>query len=207
MKAEILLVGGTVDVPGVFNAPYSTVVYLEDEEHKILIDPGSFVVHKVLEDRLREKGIRVEDVSDILLTHFHLDHAFNTIFFPNATIHLHHAYSEKNYERFGEIVGKLYTMVLKSWTKIAPFDDGDVIFGKINVLYSPWHAREHVSFFIETDNVGKIFLPGDICFTRLNYYEMVKGYRSDDVAKFVLENAEKADLLVFTHDEPLVPFS
>ncbi len=207
MRAELLLIGGTLDIPGVASAPYSTVLFLQDSKRKILVDPGSFVTHQFLEEKLKERGLDVEDITDILLTHFHLDHAFNTVFFPRATIYLHEAYKDKDYSKFGMIVGKLYTMVLQSWKEVVTLKGGEKLFGVVEVFHTPWHAKEHVSFIIETENMGKIFFPGDICFTRLNYYEMYKGYRSDGVARFVLEHARKADLIVFTHDRPLTPFS
>ena len=207
MKAEILITGGSVDIPGIVNAPYSTVLYLENTKHKILIDPGSFVVHSALEEKLVERGLKTSDITDILLTHFHLDHAYNTMFFENSTIYLHKAYKTKKFEKFGMIVGKLYITVLKSWKKVKELKGGEKLFESIEVIHTPWHAKEHVSFMIETENMGRLFLPGDICFTRLDYYEMYKGYRNDKVAKFVLEKSKEADLIIFTHDRPLKPFS
>ncbi len=207
MKAEIFIIGGTIDIPGIVNAPYSTALYLEDDNHRILIDPGSFVVHSSLEEKLVEKGLKTSDITDILLTHFHLDHAYNTIFFENAVIYLHEAYKTKKYEKFGMIVGRLYTMVLKSWKEVKELKGGEKLFGSVEVIHTPWHAKEHLSFIIETENMGKLFLPGDICFTRLDYYEMYKGYRNDEVSKFILERSKEVDLIIFTHDRPLKPFS
>ena len=84
-------------------------------------------------------------------------------------------------------------------------EGGESLFGKMKVYHTPWHAREHVSLLVETENYGLVFLPGDICFTRLDYFEMYKGYRHGKAAEFVLEMAQKADLIVFTHDDPIEP--
>ena len=73
MRAELLLIGGTLDIPGVASAPYSTVLFLQDSKRKILVDPGSFVTHQFLEEKLKERGeiiwkgkrIRIEDVGYI----------------------------------------------------------------------------------------------------------------------------------------------
>ncbi len=207
MKADIWIVGGILNIHREVNGTYSTVLYLEKDERKILIDPGSYVSHIMLEEKLLENGIKPEDITDVILTHFHLDHAFNTVFFKNATVHLHAAYKRKNYEKFGIVVGKLYKMVLESWKKINELNGGEILFDSIKILHSPWHAKEHVSLVVETNNMGRLFLPGDICMTRLDYYEIYKGYRSDEVSKFVLENSKNCDLIVFTHDKPIKPFS
>ncbi len=206
MKAEVLIVGGTLSTRDV-NVPYSTVVLLRGEGRNVLVDPGSFATHQALERRLSELGLKPEDITDVLLTHFHLDHAYASKYFENATVHLHRAYREKDYSKFGPIVGKEYISVMKNWKEVNELKGGEILFGVVKVFHTPWHAREHLSFLIRTDNLGTLFLPGDICFTRLDYYEMYKGYRKGEAVDFVLEMAQKADLLVFTHDEPLKPLS
>ncbi len=204
MRLEIFVVGGNLNVPGVVVAPYSTIVYMEHEDKKILVDPGSFVTHQALEKKLMEKGLTRLDITDVLLTHFHLDHAYSTRYFENATIYVHENYEKKDYEKFGDIVGKEYMDTLKSWKSVKKLRGGEKLFEKIEVLHTPWHAREHVSFIVETENLGKVFLPGDICFTKLDYYEMVKGYREGASSEFCVDKAQEVDLIVFTHDEPLV---
>ena len=203
MKVEILVVGGNLNVPGVAVAPYSTITLLQDGNRNILIDPGSFVTHQALERKLMERNLRRMDITDILLTHFHLDHAYATKYFENATIYLHENYEKKNYEKFGDIVGKEYVDIMKSWKKVEKLRSGEKLFGSVEVFHTPWHAREHVSYIVESENLGTVFFPGDICFTRLDYYEMMKGYRKGESAKFCLDMAERSNLVVFTHDEPL----
>ena len=205
MRMEIFVEGGTVQIPGSVNAPFSTIVFLEGDGRRILIDPGSIVVAGVLEERLKSKGLSPDDITDIVLTHFHLDHAYNSVYFKNATVHVHKNYALKNYAGFGPITGEEYLRIMNSWKRVSTLEDGDKIFDSIEVHHTPWHAREHVSLVVETENMGRVFLPGDICFTRLNYYERVKGYRNDEVARFVKEMSSKVDLIVFTHDSPLKP--
>ncbi len=205
MRIEVLIEGGTLQVPNRVNAPFSTVVLLWNDERKVLIDPGSLVVAEVLEEKLEDKGISPEDITDIILTHFHLDHAYNSVYFTEATVHIHKNYALKDYSKFGPIIGREYLRIMNSWKRVSTLENEDVIFGRIKVYHTPWHAREHVSLVIDTDNMGKVFLPGDICFTRLNYFEIIKGYRDDKVAEFVKKISSQADLIVFTHDSPIEP--
>ncbi len=203
MNFEVLLSGSTTFIPGSIDAPSSTVSVLKNESKIILIDPGSLPAIPFLENILNEKGIKPEDITDILLTHFHIDHAFNSIFFKNATIHLHESYSTRNYEKFGPIVGQLYTKVLNSWKKVEVYDT-NLLWGVIQIIETPFHSRDHVSFFINTENYGKVFLCGDICTRQINYYEMKKGMRSDKASEIVKHYAEQSDLIVFPHDKPLL---
>ncbi len=202
MRFDILLPGSTIYIPGLVDAPSSTVSMLRDENRTVLIDPGNITSVSFLEQAMHEKGIKPDDVNDILLTHFHIDHAFNTTFFKNATVHLHESYSTRNYEKFGPIVGQLYVDVLHSWKKVKVFNQG-LLWDVVEIIESPFHSRDHVSFFINTENEGNVFLTGDICSRQINYYEMKKGMRKDRATEIVLNYAGKADLIVFSHDKPL----
>ncbi len=203
MRLEILVVGGNLNVPGIAVAPYSTITFLQQDDRNILIDPGSFVTHQALERKLSERNLRRSDITDILLTHFHLDHAYATRYFENATVYLHENYEKKDYEKFGDIVGKEYLDTMRSWKRVEKLKGGEKLFGSVEVFHTPWHAREHVSYLVESENLGLVFVPGDICFTRLDYYEMMKGYREGESAKFCVDMVKRSNLVIFTHDEPL----
>ena len=76
--------------------PISLIVYLIDTgERKILIDsgcetmPGYELSHfSSPADTLRKAGIDPGEISDVILTHAHHDHAEATRRFPNATVHI-----------------------------------------------------------------------------------------------------------------------
>ncbi|RKX39623.1 MAG: MBL fold metallo-hydrolase [Thermotogae bacterium] len=203
MTLEILVVGGSLNVPGRANAPFSTTLLLKDDERIILVDPGSFVTTAILEEELTKRRISPDDVTDIILTHVHMDHIYNSIFFKNATIHLHESYKTKDYEKFGPLIGKLYKSVIESWRKLNFIDDGETLFNYIHAYHTPWHAREHLSFVIESSNMGKVFFPGDICYTRLDYYDIIKGNREGKSAEFIKERVKECNVIIFTHDLPL----
>lgn len=203
MKLNILLEGGIINVSSKIKATFSTITLLEDGNRKILLEPGDYSTHAFLEEKLKELGILVEQITDIVLTHFHLDHAYNSIFFPNATVHLHENYLKKNYESFGPIVGKQYKMILDSFKEVKTFRDGDILFDFIQVFHSPWHSKEHSSFVVKTENFGKVFFPGDIVMTRVGFYDIIRMLRNDECARFVREMVSNCDYLVFTHDSSI----
>ncbi|ACM23858.1 MBL fold metallo-hydrolase [Thermotoga neapolitana] len=205
MKMEILLTGGSVFVPERLNAHFSTVVYLEHESRKILIDPGNLPSIDELEKRFSEIGVSPEEITDVFFTHLHLDHIFNSIFFENATFYVHESYATKNYRSFGPLLGRLYSQVISSWKRIVPLKGSEVLMdGKMKVFHTPWHAREHLSFLLYTENMGRVLVTGDVIPNRLSYYDIIKGYEEGHAKRF-LSDVGDVDLLVFPHDAPLKP--
>lgn len=203
LKFEILVIGGVLRAMPYVMAPYSTVSMLYDENKKILIDPGSFVTWQALEKKLSEMKLSAGEITDVILTHVHMDHIFSSIFFKQATVHVHEKYAARDYSSFGNLSGPLYSMILSSWKNVQRLKGGERLFDCIDVFYTPYHSSDHISLVIETQNMGRIFMPGDICYTKVEYFEAVKGYKNDEAAKFVRETSKNCDWVVFTHDEPL----
>ncbi|AKI97867.1 MBL fold metallo-hydrolase [Kosmotoga pacifica] len=203
MEFELLFSGSVIYVSGVIDAPTSSAVLLKDSERVVVIDPGGFPSLKALESSLSKVGVAPEEVTDVLLTHFHLDHAFNSIFFKNATIRLHKNYATRNYRAFGPVIGQMYSMVLDSWKRIEPFESG-MLWDTVEIIETPFHSREHVSFLARTRNAGNVLIFGDLCDRQFRFYEMRKGMRTDEAAKIALELYDRADTIVFSHDLPII---
>ncbi|AMW32296.1 Metallo-beta-lactamase superfamily protein [Fervidobacterium changbaicum] len=202
MIAEIINYGGSIRVPKSVEVAYSTPVLLKYNERIILIDPGDYVSFGFLEEYFESHNISLEDVTDILLTHLHLDHAYATKLFTNATIYIHAAYKSKPYNKFGLIKSKLYLEIINSWKNVVEIDAGVKLFdGKIHVFHTPWHAKEHCSFTIDTENLGRILYTGDIVMNRVEFYDIIRWLRNDDCARFINTIGRKCDYIVFTHDE------
>jgi len=199
---DILCPGNSVYVPGVIDSPSSTTMLLADKTRNVLVDPGGFSSMKRLETALREKDFGVNDITDILLTHLHMDHAFNTLFFPNATVHLGREYLTKDYSQFGPIIGRMYSVVVDNWKSTHVFEE-KLLWDCVEIHDTPFHSREHKSFVVHTENVGKVLVCGDLCERRYHFHEMRKGMRSDQAAEIILGLSEQVDVLVFSHDLPI----
>ncbi len=203
MHFELLNIGGSIRVPKSVEVAYSTACLIKHEDRLILIDPGDYVSFHTLEEALENRNIKLDDITDILLTHLHLDHAYATKIFPNATIYIHPAYKNKPYDKFGLIKSKLYREIMNSWKKVVEIDAGDILFDKIRVFHTPWHSKEHSSFLIDTENMGKVFYTGDIVMNRVEFYDIIRLLRNDDCSRFVNKIRKECDYIVFTHDEPV----
>ena len=64
----------------------STVSLVLDGEAVIVVDPGMVADQSLLIGPLREHGLDVEQVTHVVLTHHHPDHAINVGLFPNAEV-------------------------------------------------------------------------------------------------------------------------
>lgn len=201
MRIDIINIGGSIRIPTSVEIAYSTTCLLKHDDRTILIDPGDYASFHTLEAGFEKRGIALEEVTDILLTHLHLDHAYATKIFPNATIYIHPAYKNKPYGKFGIIKSKLYMEILQSWKRVIEINAGDVLFNKIRVFYTPWHSKEHCSFLLNTENMGKVLYTGDIVMNKVEFYDIIRWLRKDDCSRFVNKIGCECDYIFFTHDE------
>jgi glyoxylase-like metal-dependent hydrolase (beta-lactamase superfamily II) len=65
---------------------WSTIALLRSPGKAILIDVGAFGIRKPLEKQLKAHGLTAADITDVVLTHAHYDHAVNFVLFDKATV-------------------------------------------------------------------------------------------------------------------------
>ena len=83
-KVEVLIEGYATITDKGWKASGSTCLITTESGLKIITDPGAN--RDILLQKLREKGLRVEDIDFVFLTHHHLDHAMLAGIFPNAKV-------------------------------------------------------------------------------------------------------------------------
>jgi glyoxylase-like metal-dependent hydrolase (beta-lactamase superfamily II) len=137
-----------------------------------LIDPGPTTSLSTLERRLREQGIRLEDVTHILLTHIHLDHAGVT----GTLVRRHPSLRVLVHERgaphlvdpakllqsagrlYGDQMERLWGEVLAvPAANLVVLAGGEVVEAggrRFDVAYTPGHASHHVSYFDASSGVA-----------------------------------------------------
>lgn len=69
------------------NRVASTVSYVEEGRFRAVIDPGMVPSSGSILAPLRRRGIRPEQVTDVVISHHHPDHTLNCALFPNARVH------------------------------------------------------------------------------------------------------------------------
>ncbi|GAC1474722.1 MAG: MBL fold metallo-hydrolase [Ktedonobacteraceae bacterium] len=159
------------------------------QDQLALVDPGPGSTVEALLHSIREAGFEPKDVTHILLTHIHLDHAGATgsilHAMPKATVTVHakgvahlidpsklvasatRIYGERMHELWGEIEavpeGRIQTM-----------EGGEVLNvagRRLEVHYTPGHAVHHIVFF--DVHSGELFA-GDVAGVCLPNTEYVR---------------------------------
>lgn len=142
-----------------------------------LIDPGPTTCLDRLRETLLQKGIRISDIRQLLLTHIHLDHAGSTGSLlkenPNLEVYVHERGAPHLSDPtkllasatrlYGDDMARLWgdflavpgdrLRVLKGGERLA------VGGRELEVAYTPGHASHHVSYF---DADSRIAFVGDV---------------------------------------------
>lgn len=154
--------------------------YLIPHSHgAILVEcgPGSTVQNLI--DGMKEYGVTPADISDVFLTHIHLDHAGAAGWFARqgAQIHVHEVgaphliHPEKLLASAGRLYGDMMDTLWGEFIPVSPdkltvMHDGEVteVAGlSIRALNVPGHANHHLAYLL-----GDACFSGDIGGIRLN---------------------------------------
>jgi glyoxylase-like metal-dependent hydrolase (beta-lactamase superfamily II) len=149
-------------------------VVLHDTSGIALLDPGPASTLPALTRQLAAAGIGMEDVTTILLTHVHLDHAgaVGTLVrqHPRLRVYVHES-GVRHLVDPSKLVAsatRLYGDAMERlWGEVAPVP-GDTVVSlsggeriraggrHLDVAYTPGHASHHVSYF--SDDTGIAFV-------------------------------------------------
>lgn len=161
--------------------PEAIAVYvIPHTEGVVLVESGPASTLPALEAGLEEHGFTLEDVTDVLLTHIHLDHAGAAGWIARAGAHVHvHPRGGPHLidpQRLLESAGRIYGDDMhRLWGETIPIsaeqvhvlDDGDLFRRgdlEIQAIDTPGHASHHHAYLWEgicfTGDVGGIRFPG-----------------------------------------------
>lgn len=162
---------------------------LAGEKELAIVDPGPASTHEALLSAIQEAGFAPQEVTHILLTHIHLDHAGATgtllHHMPRAQVYVHSkgaahlldtsklvASSQRIYgDRMQALWGNFEPVAQE---KLHIIDDGAILNAadrRLEVHYTPGHAIHHVIFF--DVHRGDLFA-GDIAGVRLQGVDYVR---------------------------------
>jgi glyoxylase-like metal-dependent hydrolase (beta-lactamase superfamily II) len=137
-----------------------------------LIDPGPSSCLPVLDRELLRGGVRLSDVTQVWLTHIHLDHAGSTGTllerYPHIIVRVHERGAphlqdpskllQSAARLYGEHMDRLWGTVRPVPAQnIRPLAGGEVVQGggrSFEVAYTPGHASHHVSYFDPSSGVA-----------------------------------------------------
>lgn len=139
-RVDVLLTGSTG--PRVA----STCSLIRDGDAVIVVDPGLAPSQAAILDPLTALGVAATDVTDVVLSHHHPDHALNVALFPAARVHDHWA--------IYDFAGR--------WDDVEA--EGRELAPSVRLLRTPGHSAEDISTMAGTAD-------GIVVFTHLWWTE------------------------------------
>jgi glyoxylase-like metal-dependent hydrolase (beta-lactamase superfamily II) len=129
-----VLVEGYARLPNVAG----TVSLLRDAGRVVVVDPGMVADRDLILRPMRELGVEPEDVTDVVLSHHHLDHNVNIALFPVVPVH----------DFQSVIEGDVFTQRAADGVEITP---------SIRLLATPGHTPQDITTLVGTaDDVAAL---------------------------------------------------
>ncbi|NCU31408.1 MAG: MBL fold metallo-hydrolase [Candidatus Moranbacteria bacterium] len=140
MNKVKVLIEGYAKVYDDFEDVSPSVVLIENEKQKIIIDPG-FNREKLLK-ALEKESLKTEDITTVILTHNHMDHFPLVGMFEKAII----LDNSDQYSQDG----------------IIRRQSGGMLGKGIELISTPGHDPFHCSVVVDTEDMGKVVISEDI---------------------------------------------
>jgi N-acyl homoserine lactone hydrolase len=141
---------------------WSGITLLRGDGRVVLVDTGGFGVRAPLAKALADRGIAPGDVTDVLLTHVHYDHAVNALLFPRAALWIAEADLEwaRTREPGFDPVPELYAAELDRSPRTRRIDgDGPVLPG-VEAIAAPGHTPGCLVYRV-AGSEGSVIFAGD----------------------------------------------
>ncbi|WP_299453823.1 MBL fold metallo-hydrolase [uncultured Pigmentiphaga sp.] len=152
---------------------WSTVTLVRHGPHVILVDVGAFGARKPILNALRKHGVEPADVTDVVLTHAHYDHAVNFTLFPRATVWIGDAelsWAAAQPPGFNPIP-ELYVRELCSSERVHRIQDGETFLPGLQAIAAPGHTPGHLLFYL-TASDDPVLFTGDAAKNRAELLSM-----------------------------------
>jgi glyoxylase-like metal-dependent hydrolase (beta-lactamase superfamily II) len=138
---------------------WSTTTLLRGGGRNILVDVGAFGVRHLLGQHLGRCGVAAADITDVVLTHAHYDHAVNFTLFPNAQVWIGEeelAWAAAQPPGFNPLP-ELYVRELAVSARVRRIRDGDAFLPGVRAIASPGHTPGHLLFYVDARRQPVLF--------------------------------------------------
>ncbi len=146
----------------------SNITFIKSGDHEILIDSGTGLFTSNLDEDLQTQGSSIKTITDVVLTHSHIDHIGGIIPLLEAgspKLYLHEAEAEPiNQGDMSLTLGNTFGVDLPPFKIDVKLNEGDVLdFDevKLRVFHTPGHSAGSIT--MEIEDTG-ILLTGDTLF-------------------------------------------
>jgi glyoxylase-like metal-dependent hydrolase (beta-lactamase superfamily II) len=141
---------------------WSGVTLLRGGGRAVLVDSGGFGMREPLRQALAGRGVAPADVTDVLLTHVHYDHAVNALLFPAATVWISEAdlaWAREREPGFDPIP-ELYAAELDRDSRTRRLDGDAGVLPGIDAIAAPGHTPGCLVYRVASED-GVVLFAGD----------------------------------------------
>ena len=138
---------------------WSTVTLLRGAGRVVLLDVGAFGVRRELAKQLQNAGVAADEVTDVVLTHAHYDHAVNFTLFPEATVWIgaaELAWAAAQPPGFDPLP-ELYVRELSESARVRRIEPGDEFLPALHAIAAPGHTPGHLIFLLNGNALPLLF--------------------------------------------------
>jgi N-acyl homoserine lactone hydrolase len=191
---------------------WSGITLLRGGGRVVLIDTGGFGLRAPLHQALADRGVAPGDVTDVLLTHVHYDHAVNALLFPRATVWVSAADLEWACGRPPgfDPVPELYAAEIARSPRTRRIEDDGPVLPGIDAIPAPGHTPGCLVYRVAAAGDPVVLFAGDAVKNRAELLSgrvdmTVDREASEASVRLVrdLWHATPGALLVPGHDLPL----
>lgn len=138
---------------------WSTLSLVRGKGRVALVDTGPIGYRPLIREGLARRGLKPADVTDLVLTHSHWDHAINWVMFKDARIAI--GADEMRWARalpWGENgMAELYVEKLDGWPTVRTLKDGEEVWPGLRAHLAPGHTPGCLVFVLEGREHDLIF--------------------------------------------------
>jgi hydroxyacylglutathione hydrolase len=148
----------------------SNIGFISSGDHQVLIDTGTGLYASALEESLRAVGSSIDSVTDIVLTHCHIDHIGGVIPIlkeSSPRIYLHKAEAEPiNRGDFTRTLASTFGAELPPFKIDEMLEEGSILnFGdvELRVFHTPGHSSGSITMEVTDERIlftGDTLFPG-----------------------------------------------
>jgi len=137
-----------------------------------LNDTHTFRVPKTLSSQLMAVGYEPSDISQVGMSHMHIDHVGNLDLFPHATVLMQQAEHDDIYGPDAEQLGYMpdtYAALDRDRVQTVTGESDVFGDGTVRMIPLPGHTNGHQGLLVELPRTGRVLLAGDISYSTVDY--------------------------------------
>ena len=138
---------------------WSTVTLLRGYGKVILLDVGAFGVRRELFNQLSFRGVSPDQVTDVVLTHAHYDHAVNFTLFPKATVWIGEqelTWAASQPPGFNPLP-ELYVQALQVSERVHRLNADELFLPGFQAVAAPGHTPGHLIYYLTGNELPVVF--------------------------------------------------